>query len=91
MRFAGSIFVCFRFHGGKDVMRINAKEIGQRIKALRKGKGLTQEGFAEAVGLTVSAVSKIEIGDRVPSIDTFVLLSDFFGVSLDYLVLGKEH
>ena len=72
-------------------MGINAKEIGQRIKALRKGKGLTQEGFAEAVGLTVSAVSKIEIGDRVTSIDTFVLLSDFFGVSLDYLVLGKEH
>ena len=72
-------------------MGINAKEIGQRIKALRKGNGLTQEGFAEAVGLTVSAVSKIEIGDRVPSIDTFVLFSDFFGVSLDYLVLGKEH
>ncbi|MBR6358570.1 MAG: relaxase/mobilization nuclease domain-containing protein [Lachnospiraceae bacterium] len=45
----------------------------------------------QAVGLTVSTVSKIEIGDRVPSIDTFVLLSDFFGVSLDYLVLGKEH
>ena len=58
---------------------------------LRKERGLTQEGFAESVGLTVSAVSKIEIGDRVPSIDTFVLLSGFFGVSLDYIVLGKEH
>ncbi len=69
---------------------IDAKATGQRIKALRKGKGLTQEGFAESVGLTVSAVSKIEIGDRVPSIDTFVLLSDFFRVSLGYLVLGKE-
>ena len=72
-------------------MGINAKEIGQRIKARRKERGLTQEGFAESVGLTVSAVSKIEIGDRVPSIDTFVLLSGFFGVSLDYIVLGKEH
>ena len=79
------------FSDGKDVMGINAKEIGQRIKALRKERGLTQEGFAESVGLTVSAVSKIEIGDRVPSIDTFVLLSGFFGVSLDYIVLGKEH
>ena len=77
------------FSNGKDVMGINAKEIGH--KALRKERGLTQEGFAESVGLTVSAVSKIEIGDRVPSIDTFVLLSGFFGVSLDYLVLGKEH
>ena len=72
-------------------MGINAKEIGQRIKARRKERGLTQEGFAESVGLTVSAVSKIEIGDRVPSIDTFVLLSGFFGVSLDDIVLGKEH
>ena len=71
-------------------MEINAKEIGQRIKALRKGKGLTREGFAESVGLTVSAVRKIEIGDRVPSIDTFVLLSGFFEVSLDFLVLGNR-
>ena len=72
-------------------MGINAKEIGRRIKKLRKEKGLTQEAFAEAIGMTVSAVSKMEIGNRVPSVDTFVLLSEFFSVTLDYLVLGKEH
>lgn len=71
-------------------MNIDAREIGQRIKALRKGRGLTQETFAEAIGMTVSAVSKIEIGDRVPSIDMFALLSGFFCVSIDYLVLGKN-
>ena len=72
-------------------MGINAKEIGQRIKNLRKERGLTQETFAEAIGMTVSAVSKMEIGNRVPSVDTFVLLSEFFGVTLDYMVLGKVH
>ncbi len=41
--------------------------------------------------IAVSAVSKMEIGNRVPSVDTFVLLSEFFGVTLDYLVLGKAH
>ena len=72
-------------------MGINAKEIGKRIRDLRKEKGLTQEAFAEAIGMTVSAVSKMEIGNRVPSVDTFALLSEFFGVTLDYLVLGKAH
>ena len=72
-------------------MGINAKEIGQRIKALRKERGLTQEEFAEAINMTVSAISKMEVGNRVPSIDTFVLLSAFFSVTLDYMVLGKTH
>ena len=70
---------------------IDARAIGQRIKVLRNDKGLTQETFAEAIGMTVSAVSKMEIGNRVPSVDTFVLLSEFFGVTLDYIVLGKLH
>ena len=70
---------------------IDARAIGQRIKVLRNDKGLTQETFAEAIGMTVSAVSKMEIGNRVPSVDTFVLLSAFFSVTLDYLVLGKAH
>ena len=72
-------------------MGINAKEIGKRIKELRKERTLTQDEFAEEINMTVSAVSKMEIGNRVPSVDTFVLLSEFFGVTLDYLVLGKAH
>ena len=74
-----------------DMNGIDARAIGQRIKVLRNDKGLTQETFAEAIGMTVSAVSKMEIGNRVPSVDTFVLLSEFCGVTLDYMVLGKAH
>ena len=72
-------------------MGIDAREIGQRIKALRKERGFTQEEFAEAINMTVSTISKIEVGNRVPSIDTFVVLNEYFGVTLDYLVLGKAH
>ena len=70
-------------------MGINAKEIGKRIKELRKERKLTQEEFAEEINMTVSAVSKMEVGSRVPSIDTFAVLSEYFDVTLDYLVFGK--
>ncbi len=61
-----------------------------RKKGKRVCVKLTQEVFAEEINMTVSAISKIEVGNRVPSVDTFVVLAEFFWVTLDYLVLGKE-
>ena len=49
---------------------INQK-IGQRIKELRFSKGLTQGELAEKINKTTSYVSKIEIGDRSPTIDVY--------------------
>ncbi len=74
---------------GKDAMGINAYEIGQRVRELRKGRKLTQQELADAIGISLNSVSKIEPGMRVPSIEVFVALSDFFNVTIDYLVLGK--
>ena len=59
--------------------------IGQNIKALRKERGLTQEQLAEAMGLTVGAVSKWESGQTVPDVSLLPELADFFDVSLDLL------
>ena len=36
-----------------------------------------------------SALSKIEIGDRSPSIDLLIEIAELSGVTLDYLILGK--
>lgn len=64
--------------------------IGERIKKLRKAKGLTQEQLAEIIGVERSSVGKYE-GKKaiIPSDDVKEKLADFFGVSLDYLS-GRE-
>lgn len=70
-------------------MAVDSKEIGRRIKEIRKDNGMTQQQFADRIGISLNALSKIEPGMRTPSIDLFVVISESFGVSLDYLVLGK--
>ena len=59
-------------------------EIGSRLKTLRKGRGLTQTQLAEKVGLSRCTISNYECGRRSPHISEIRLLSEFFGVSLDY-------
>lgn len=61
----------------------------EQIKKLRKGKGLTQTQFAAAFHVSNGTIAMWETGKRQPDMDTLDRLSDFFGVSLDYL-LGKE-
>lgn len=68
---------------------MDTKEIGQRIKKIRINNNMTQQAFADVIGLSQNAVSKIEPGLRMPSIDVLVLISQSFNVTLDYLVLGK--
>ena len=69
-------------------MFFDEKGFGQRIKKLRVNKGLTQERMADELAITVSYLAKLEIGTRTPSIDSIIQLAAYFGVSLDYLVLG---
>jgi transcriptional regulator with XRE-family HTH domain len=70
-------------------MGINAKEIGKRIKAVRKANGLTQEAFAGMIGTSLTHVGKIEAGMRMASIDLLVEMAVKCNVTLDYLILGR--
>ena len=47
-------------------MKIN---ISENIRKFRKDRGLTQEQLAEALGVTIGAVSKWELGASVPDIN----------------------
>lgn len=59
-----------------------------RIKELRAEKNINQEVLAKLLGLEVAGVSKLETG-RVPLKDDYIIkLSEYFQVSIDYL-LGK--
>lgn len=60
----------------------------ERLKELRKSKGMTQEKFAENFFITKSAVSKYENGINTPESKLLQNMADFFEVSTDYL-LGR--
>lgn len=56
------------------------------IKELRTNKGDTQQHLATILGITRGAYANIEDGRREPDISTLIRLSDYFNVSVDYLI-----
>ena len=56
-----------------------------RIKELRKSKGITQAELATKLGVTRQAVSLYEKGQIKPKIETLKKLADYFGVSVPYI------
>lgn len=51
------------------------KDLGKRIQALRKQKKLTQDKFAELVGIDPKSISKIENGNNYPSAETLAAIA----------------
>lgn len=62
----------------------------QRLFELRRQAGLSQEELANLLGVTRQAVQKWEAGTSRPDMDNLAALADYFHVSLDYLVTGRE-
>ena len=60
------------------------------LKEIRKSKGYNQLKVAMDLSISREALSYYENGKRSPDIDMLVKLSEYFGVSIDYLILGKE-
>ena len=58
------------------------KQIGARIKALRKQAGLTQEQLAERVGLDTRHLSRLEVGRHFPSLDSLEKIAAALNVPL---------
>lgn len=59
---------------------------GIRLKALRKQRGLTQEQLAELIDRSVDAISKMERGITLPSLETLMRLNEKLHVSMKDLV-----
>ena len=60
--------------------------MGDRIKEIRKKRGLTQEQLAEKLDISVEYVSQIERGLKMPSMQMFIKLVEVLNVSADYLL-----
>lgn len=65
-------------------------EIGNKIKILRKSKGITQEQLAKCLGISFQAISKWENNIALPDITMIPILADFFEVSIDDLFDYKK-
>lgn len=60
--------------------------LGENIKNLRKTKGLTQEEFANSIGVSFQTVSKWERGDSYPDITILPIISEYFETTVDALL-----
>ncbi len=61
-------------------------KIGEKIKELRKAQDVTQEKLADYLNISYQAVSKWENGLALPDLSLIPALSNFFGVTSDYLL-----
>lgn len=61
-----------------------------KLKELRKNRGLTQEELAQALFVSRTAISKWESGKGYPNIDSLKAISKYFCVSLDDLLSTDE-
>ena len=66
---------------------MDLKAVGQRIKAAREAKNLTQEELAGLVNLSPTHVSVIERGLKVTKLDTFIAIANALDVSADTLLI----
>ena len=56
-----------------------------RLYQLRKRKGVTQIAMQIETGIDQSEISKMERGDRTPTLEQAIILSRFFETSIDYI------
>lgn len=65
---------------------IDYKDLGKRVRELRRSLSLTQEELAEKCGISASFLGHIERGTRVASIETLVALCNTLNVNPQFLL-----
>lgn len=61
-----------------------------RLKEIRKNKGITQIALQMQTGIEQSLISKFESGERIPPTETLLILADFYNVSIDYILCRTD-
>lgn len=64
--------------------------ISDRIQALRRSRGISQEQLADVLGVSRQAVSKWEAEQSSPDLERIVAMAEYFDVTTDYLLRGIE-
>lgn len=61
-------------------------EFGERLKILREKRNISREQIADLLNVSYSSIAKYETNERFPDKDTLIKLSEYFNVSIDYLL-----
>lgn len=71
---------------------IRLPSFAERLKQLRQERGLTQEQLAEKTDIPAASIRRLEVSSisSLPRKERLVLLSNFFNVSIDYLVGNSD-
>ena len=64
--------------------------LSEKLYQLRKNSGLSQEQLAEQLNVSRQAISKWESGTAVPESEKLITISNYFGVSVDYLLKDDD-
>ncbi len=64
-----------------------ARSVGKRVARKRRSLGLSMRDFP---GVDKTAICRVEAGTSLPMVDTVILLAKGLGVSIDWLLTGKE-
>ena len=62
----------------------------EKLKELRKSKGISLKELGNVIGVAESTMSLYENGKREPDYETLLKIAEYFGVTVDYLLRGKE-
>lgn len=65
-------------------------KFGERMKAARTAKHMSQQALADIIGKSLNTVGLYERGLRQPSLETLCLLADTLEVSSDYLLARTD-
>jgi transcriptional regulator with XRE-family HTH domain len=68
---------------------MNREIVAQRLRESRKEIGLTIGQMSEKLGISPAALTAYELGKKLPSLETFVIMAEIYDESYEYL-LGKK-
>jgi transcriptional regulator with XRE-family HTH domain len=65
--------------------------LSERMTELRKSRRLKLREISTAIGVSQSAVSMYESGERRPDYDTLMKIANYYGVTVDYLLRDENN
>lgn len=66
------------------------KRLGEKLRTLRKRERLTQTQLADMLGVDHTHVGKMERGERAPSLEILIKITQIFNVTSDQLIMDDQ-